>query len=197
MRLLLSSFCTAALAIVASAAPTVVAPEVTTDLPARFAMYLVTDEARANGLRIRYVNSNLHINLNDSPQWPSVDGFFLGGRGRIALDRTVHKRPNSNSPTNPEPWGDWNVMFFSGVSQVVVNPEETQALFESWGPGYHPTVGKWVQDSKNVLRLINDDGVLQPNGLRLCGVGASGYSFWWDDVPYLNCPVAEFRIVPL
>lgn len=88
-------------------------------------------------------------------------------------------------------------MFFSGVSQVVVNPEETQALFESWGPGYHPTVGKWVQDSKNILRLINDDGVLQPNGLRLCGVGASGYSFWWDDVPYLNCPVAEFRIVPL
>lgn len=59
MRLLLSTFATAALALVASAAPVTVAPEVTTDLPARFAMYLVTAEARANGLRIKYVNSEL------------------------------------------------------------------------------------------------------------------------------------------
>lgn len=88
-------------------------------------------------------------------------------------------------------------MFFSGVSQLVFNPEETQALFETWGPGYHPVVGKWVQDSKGVLRLIGDNGVLQANGLRICGVGASAYSFWWDDVPYLNCPVAEFKVVPI
>lgn len=88
-------------------------------------------------------------------------------------------------------------MFFSPVSQVVVNSEESQALFESWIAGYHPTVRKWVQDCKNDLRLINDDRVLQPNRLRLCGVGASVYHFWWDDVPYLNCPVAEFCIVPL
>lgn len=57
MKLLLSSLTAAALALVASAAPTLVTREVTTELPARFAMYLVTGEARANGLRIRYVNS--------------------------------------------------------------------------------------------------------------------------------------------
>lgn len=103
MRLLLSSFATAALALVASAAPTIVAPEVTTDLPARFAMYLVTAEARADGLRIRYVDStftplrnaiyltlvpnigNLNININDSPYWPSVDGFCKSPRSRIPL----------------------------------------------------------------------------------------------------------------
>lgn len=55
MRLLLSSFATAALALAASAAPA--APEATTDLPTRFAMYLVTAEPRANGLRIKYANS--------------------------------------------------------------------------------------------------------------------------------------------
>lgn len=59
MRLLLSTFATAALALVASAAPApvAVAPEVTTDLPARFALYIATSEARANGLRVKYVNS--------------------------------------------------------------------------------------------------------------------------------------------
>lgn len=88
-------------------------------------------------------------------------------------------------------------MFLPGVSQLVVNSEETQALFDTWGPAYHSTVGKWVQDSNGLLRIIGDDGVLQANGLRLCGVGQSVYSFWWDDVPYLNCPVAEFKIVAL
>lgn len=88
-------------------------------------------------------------------------------------------------------------MFLSGVSQLSVNSEQTQALFESWGAAYHPTVGKWVQDSKGVLRIIGDDGVLQANGLRLCGAGQSAYIFWWDNAPYLNCPVAEFKIVPL
>lgn len=57
MKLILSSLAAAALAMVASAAPTEVAQIVTTDLPARFAMYLVTDDPRANGQRIRYVNS--------------------------------------------------------------------------------------------------------------------------------------------
>lgn len=93
MRLLLSSFATAALALVASAAPVAVAPEVTTDLPARFALYLVTAEERANGLRIKYAQSGftrteystnvieltpasgvLLTGLNDSPQWPAADG---------------------------------------------------------------------------------------------------------------------------
>lgn len=59
MKLLLSSFATAVLALVASAAPVAVEPEVTTDLPARFAMYIVTAEARVNGLRIKYVDSGL------------------------------------------------------------------------------------------------------------------------------------------
>lgn len=54
MKLIQSFIATAALALIASAAPTEVYKEVTTDLPARFAMYLVTDEPRANGLRIRY-----------------------------------------------------------------------------------------------------------------------------------------------
>lgn len=57
MKLLLSSLAVAAFAFVASAAPTAIAQDVTRDLPARFAMYLVTDEARPNGMRIRYVNS--------------------------------------------------------------------------------------------------------------------------------------------
>lgn len=118
----------------------------------------------------------------------------LGGRGRIALDRTVHKDPGGPRPIQS---GDWNVMFLPAVSQVVVNSEEWQATLESWGPSFHPTVGKFVQDSNQILRLIGDDGQLQPNGLRICGGGETFYDFWWDDVPYLPCPVAEFKIVPL
>lgn len=59
MRLILWSIVAAALAPIGSAAPTVVAGEAitTTELPARFAMYLVIEEARANGLRIGYANS--------------------------------------------------------------------------------------------------------------------------------------------
>lgn len=57
MRLILSSVITAVLAVLTSAAPTTVAPEETTDLPARFAMYLGTADTRLNGLRIRYLNS--------------------------------------------------------------------------------------------------------------------------------------------
>lgn len=57
MKFILASFAAAALAVIASAAPTEVAKEITTDLPARFAMYLVTDDPGLNGIRIRYVNS--------------------------------------------------------------------------------------------------------------------------------------------
>lgn len=56
MRFILSSLATAALALVPFAAPTAITREVTTDLPARFAMYLVTAEPRANGLRVQYAN---------------------------------------------------------------------------------------------------------------------------------------------
>lgn len=86
-------------------------------------------------------------------------------------------------------------MFLPGVSQLVVNSEEFQATLTSWGPAYLPTVDKFVQDSNNILRLVKN-GVVQPNGLRICGTGG-GYAFWWDDVPYMPCPVAQFRIVPL
>lgn len=88
-------------------------------------------------------------------------------------------------------------MIRPGVSQVSVNPEETQATFESWGPAYHPTVSTWVQDSNNILRLIDDNGQLRTNGLRLCSVATNIFVFWWDDIPYLPCPVADFRIVAL
>lgn len=54
MKFIAPSLATAALALVASAAP---AAEVTKALPARFAMQIVTAEARANGLRILYGGS--------------------------------------------------------------------------------------------------------------------------------------------
>lgn len=54
MKFIQSFIATAGLAFIASAATTEIYKEVTTDLPAHFAMYLVTDEPRANGLRIRY-----------------------------------------------------------------------------------------------------------------------------------------------
>lgn len=57
MKFFLSLIATATLAFTASAAPTETAQEAYTELPARFVMYLVTAEPRANGLRIRYANS--------------------------------------------------------------------------------------------------------------------------------------------
>lgn len=89
------------------------------------------------------------------------------------------------------------MVIFPGVDTVVFNSEERQAQLTSWGPDYFPTVDKWVQNSNGLLRLVGGDGAVRPNGLRLCGLGQSAYIFWWDNVPYLNCPVAEFRIVPL
>lgn len=85
-------------------------------------------------------------------------------------------------------------MFTSGVSQVSVIPEESQAIYDREGTNFH--VAKFVQNSNNMLRFVGPKGELQ-NGLRLCGMGQGAYMFWWDDVPYMNCPVAEFRIVPL
>lgn len=86
MRLILSSFASAALALLASGAPTTV---VTKDLPTRFAMYVVTAEPRANGLRIRYAPGksspvtldaarltrlgNLLIDINAAAYGPSAD----------------------------------------------------------------------------------------------------------------------------
>lgn len=87
-------------------------------------------------------------------------------------------------------------MFLPGVSTMSFAAEEWQATLTSWGWGYIPTVDKFVQDSNGMLRLVTD-GVLQPNGVRICPSGGAGYVFWWDDAPYLPCPVAEFRVVPL
>lgn len=58
------------------------------------------------------------------------------------------------------------------------------------------TIGKFVQNSDHMLRLINDGGYL-PSGLKLCGAPPSVIEFWWDNFPYLNCPDVQFRIVPL
>lgn len=79
--------------------------------------------------------------------------------------------------------------FLEGVAQLRVETALRQAQFNA-------TVGEWVQDAQGVLRIVGEAGVL-PNGLRLCGVERSVYSFWWDSFPYLNCPVAEFRVVAL
>lgn len=75
--------------------------------------------------------------------------------------------------------------------------EEFQATLESWGWAYHPTVATWVQDGRGVLRLLDAEGRVKPNGVRLCGVGTSAYVLWWDEVPYLNCAVVEFKVVLL
>lgn len=56
MRFVISAIAAAALASVASAVPFASRDIITTELPAKFAMYLVTEEPRANGLRIRYFN---------------------------------------------------------------------------------------------------------------------------------------------
>lgn len=130
-----------------------------------------------------------------SPAQTNTNAQVLGGRGRIALDRTVHKRPNSNSPTNPEPWGDWNMMVSAGVDLISVQSEQALALYDSWGPEYHPIVGKFVQNGNNMLRLLGDNGHLV-NGLQVEGTGASAYLFWWDMVHYAPSN-AEFRVVPL
>lgn len=56
MKFSFISLAVAAVALVVSAAPTGTYTAALTELPARFAMYLVTDEPRANGLRVGYVN---------------------------------------------------------------------------------------------------------------------------------------------
>lgn len=103
----------------------------------------------------------------------------------------MHQHPGN--PEKPEASGDWNVAFFPGVSQLFVYPEDFQASLVSQGTP--ATVAKFVQDSQNTLRLVSADGVLQPNGLRVCGQASNDYVFHWDDVPYIDCPVAQFRIV--
>lgn len=118
----------------------------------------------------------------------NVQNPVLGGRGRIALDRTVHIRPDINAP---EKLGDWNVVVFSDVQQVAVKSEEVLAGLGQW----HAVVGEFVQNSESMLRLVGADGGVK-NGLKICG-DTLGYTFWWDDVPYLECPVAELRVVPL
>lgn len=120
--------------------------------------------------------------------------LVLGGRGRIALDRTVHQHPGSNSP---EPLGDWNLTLRTGTYPLIVVSEETQAVMASWGADYIPIVGKFVQNRYQLLRVVGSDGELLPNGFRVCGASSDYYSFWWDELHYLPCPVANFRIVPL
>lgn len=71
MKFVLSSLTAAALALIASAAPAELAKEVTTDLPARFAMYIVTAEPRVNGLRVHYLDGKSHSTAF-SPLSPAI-----------------------------------------------------------------------------------------------------------------------------
>lgn len=116
----------------------------------------------------------------------------LNNKGRIALDPIVHNLDTTG--------GAYHVLIYPFVAALVVRSEAQQTAIElgsakDWYLRAIP--GKWVQDSNGLLRHLDEDGVIQPNGLRLCGVESSVYGFWWDDVPYMNCPVAEFKIVPL
>lgn len=109
-----------------------------------------------------------------------------GGRGRIA-----HHRPNS------EPiGGDWNLIFFGGVSQLQISNESSQAVLSSWGSGSQFTVDHFVQDGAGLVRLLDAKGVVQPNELKICGEGPE-HQFWWDDVPYMPCSEAKLRVVAL
>lgn len=117
-----------------------------------------------------------------------------GGKGYITLDRTVHKIPNSNIPMNPGPSGDWNLIIFPEVNTLDFTPEE---YYLAWKPTFVITLGRWVQDSDGLLHLLDADGALVRNGLRLCGTERQTYQFWWDPFPYIDCPVTQFKIIPL
>lgn len=107
----------------------------------------------------------------------------------------MHTVPKSNNPRVPEFWGDWNMLFYPGDTVISFESEAIQEYLNTWPPLYHPIVGTWVQDSNNVLRLINDAGVLEPNSIRLCNQGL--YGFWWSNSTRLDCPVVEFKTVSL
>lgn len=123
----------------------------------------------------------------------------LGGRGRIALDLTVHVHPDGGLSPGLDQRGDWNVVLMPGVSEIEVMSETLQELNSKRAARDHVTVGKWVQDSNGMLRLLDAKGALVNNGLRICSVFTDGglFQFWWDPIPYLDCAVAEFKIVPL
>lgn len=118
-----------------------------------------------------------------------------GGKGHITLDRTVHKIPSPNIPMDPGPWGDWNLLIYPEVDTPSFDPEE---YYLAWDPKkFAVIVGRWVQDSNGVLHLLDADGALVRNGLRICGTERTTYQFWWDPFPYIDCPVAQFKIIPL
>lgn len=87
------------------------------------------------------------------------------------------------------------MLFYPEGTVISFESEAIQEYLSTWPPLYHPIVGTWVQDSNHVLRLIDDEGVLEPNSIRLCNRGS--YEFWWSNSTRLDCPVAEFKIVPL
>lgn len=87
-------------------------------------------------------------------------------------------------------------MFIDGTNSLQVSSEEFQEVLKSWGPGYTPVTGAFVQTSDHKLRLINDKGEMI-NRVQICGGGMSFYSFWWDGFGYLDCSPAELRIEAL
>lgn len=110
----------------------------------------------------------------------------------------MHTNPLGADPPRPSPpnLGDWNVAFLPGGATLQLVSEQFQTVLDSWGPGYHPTVDTWVQDSRGTLRLLGADGVLRPNALKLCGKGAAAYLMRWDEL-YDVCPELELKVVPL
>lgn len=116
----------------------------------------------------------------------------------MALDLSVHTNPLGTTPpsSSPPSLGDWNLGFLPGMATLQIMNEEHQVWLESLGSQWHPTVEKWVQDASGTLRLVDAQGVLLPNGFRLCGSVLGAYVARWD-VVVKNCPEVQLKVVPL
>lgn len=101
--------------------------------------------------------------------------------------------PHPKAPQNLGPSYLYRDLFFD-VLRIATEPLINELIGQNWPP--HPILSDWVQDDKGILRIIVN-GVLQENGIRICGSGTSEYLFWWMDSPYATCPTAELRVVPL
>lgn len=88
-------------------------------------------------------------------------------------------------------------MFFPFVSQTRFISDDRRAGYEllvpTFGQAYHAVIGPWVQDSDGIVRILGSDGEVEKNKLKLCELD----EFWWDDAPYLGCPLVKLRIVAI
>lgn len=103
-----------------------------------------------------------------------------------------------STPPRPAPpnLGDWNLTFVPSSTALQIVSEQFQAVLETWGPDWHPTVDTWVQDAKGTLRLKDANGVVRPNGFRICGEGSAAYVPKWDELAR-DCVTLEFKVVAL